>query len=389
MKKYVCGKCFEDNCIKDFIKENAVSKKCSYCEDISEEYIAADISEVANFIEAGLKSEYGDAAECLPWDSAEGGWQGTTYDTYDLLDEAELGIGHEELINDLIRLLPDNEWCEYDPFDEDKELMFNWERFSDQVKHQVRYVFFQIKTEQEDTNVFEKEEPLYKILYRIGELVKKFEIIKIITSGHGFFRARLHCNERFSTVAELGPPLIEQALYSNRFSPSGIPMFYGAFDVETVVDEVYDYPNKPECIVSVGKFENLHDLLFLDFTNLPPYPSIFNGSMCYERAPLQFLYSFIRESTKSIKKDGKEHIEYVPTQVVTEFFRHILTDSDGKHFDGLIYPSSKHNDGKCCVIFCSNEDCTENKKPLKLRYSGERQALLSLDTESIIYRNLP
>lgn len=390
MDKYVCGQCFDDEFIKDFISENALSKKCSYCGKESEEFIAADISEVATFIEDGLRSEYGDAVEWLPWESAEGGWQGTTYYTYELLDEIEIGVESDELLTDLNGLLPDINWCEYNPYKlaQDKKLMFDWGRFTDQVKHRVRYVFFQLDRQAKDSQAFENVEQPYKVLFRIGDLVKEFGLCKIVAPGESLFRARLHRCERFSTVADLGPPPQELARYPNRFSPAGIPMFYGASDEETAIDEVYDCPNKPKRIVSVGRFENLRALRLLDFTNLPSYPSIFNGQTQDDRAPLQFLHRFVWDSTKGITKDGREHIEYVPTQVVTEFFRHILTDGDGNHFDGLLYPSAKHKGGICCVIFCSNEDCTQNSQPLK-SWAGLKEATLSLDVKSTIRRDLP
>ena len=389
MDKYVCSQCINDEFIKDFIAENAVSKKCSYCDNESKELISADISEVASFIEDGLRSEYREAVECLPWESAEGGWQGTTYETYDILTD-EIGLESEELIFDLINYLPETVWCEYHPFQlaSDKELMFNWNRFSDQVKHQVRYVFFRLSTQRKDSRIFENAEEPYEVLFRIGDLVKEFGLYKVVATGTSLFRARLDRSERFSSVVDLGPPHKERTRYPNRFSPAGIPMFYGASNEETAIAEVYDCPAKPKRIASVARFENLRTLRLLDFTNLPPYPSIFNGQTQDERGPLSFLYSFVLDSTKPIIKDGAEHLKYVPTQVVTEFFQHILVDDDGNHFDGLIYPSARYEGGVCSVIFCSGEDCTEDRRPLK-NWSGSKQATLSLDTKATIYRSLP
>jgi len=387
--KYVCGKCFDDEFIKDFITENALRKKCSYCGNESEELIAADISKVAEFIEDALRSEYSDAVDCLPWESAEGGWQGTTYHTYELFDEIELRLEDEELLSDLNDLLPDIDWCEYDPFalSQGKELIFDWGQFSDQVKHRVRYVFFRLDRQAKGSQTFENVAQPYEVLFRIGDLVKEFGLCKVIAPGESFFRARVHHCEHFSTVADLGPPSKESARYPNRFSPAGIPMFYGAFAIDTAIAEVYDCPSKPKRIASVGRFENMRILHLLDFTNLPSYPSIFNGQTQDERGPLRFLHHFVNDSTRSIKKDGREHIEYVTTQVVTEFFRHILTDGDGNHFDGLLYTSARHEGGICCVIFCSNEDCTQNREPLKSW--GLREATLSLDGKATIHRELP
>lgn len=390
MDKYVCGQCFDDEFIKDFISDNALRKKCSYCGNESEELIAADVSKVGEFIEDALRSEYGDAVEWLPWESAEGGWQGTTYYTYELLDEIELGLENEELFSDLIQLLPSIDWCDRHPFQlsEDKELRFDWDRFSDIVKHKMRHVFFRLEQRARVSAFGEHEAEPYEILYRIGELVKEFRLCKVVGPGESLFRARLNRCERFTTVADLGPPTQQRAQYPNRFSPAGIPMFYGASDEETAIAEVYDCPNKPKRVVSVGRFENLRALRLLDFTKIPSYPSIFNGQTQEERGPLRFLHHFGWDSTKGITKDGREHIEYVPTQVVTEFFRHVLTDADGNHFDGILYPSAKHEGGICCVIFCSNEDCTQNREPLK-SWDGLKEATLSLDVKATIHRDLP
>jgi hypothetical protein len=121
---------------------------------------------------------------------------------------------------------------------------------------------------------------------------------------------------------------------------------------------------------------------------LPSYPGIFNGQTQAERAPLQFLHRFVRECTQPIAKDGSEHIDYIPTQVVTEFFRHIFTDTEGKRLDGILYPSSKRNGGICCVLFCLNENCTEDNKPIERPYE-QINPLLSLETFSTEYRTLP
>lgn len=387
---YVCGRCFDDEFIEDFIAENAVMNKCSYCSNESEELVAADISEVAAFIEDGLRSEYGDAVELLPWESAEGGWQGTTYKTYDLFDDIELGVECEELLSDLADLLPDIDWCELQPFrlSEDQELRHDWERFSQLVKHKVRHMFFRLENGGPDSRATEMEARTYEVLYRIGEIVKELQLSKVVQPGESLFRARVHHCERFSSVADLAPPPEKRARYANRFSPAGIPMFYGATDVNTAIAEVYDCPKKPKRIVSAGRFENLRALRLLDFNSLPPNPSIFNGQTQFERAPLRFLHRFVWDATKAILKDGREHIEYVPTQVATEFFRYILTDGDGNHFDGLTYPSARHKGGICYVIFCGSKDCTEDRQPLQ-SWAGSRQATLSLDGKATIYRDVP
>ena len=40
-------------------------------------------------------------------------------------------------------------------------------------------------------------------------------------------------------------------------------------------------------------------------------------------------------------RDDKVHIKYVPTQVVTEFVRHLLKGAQGEPLDGILYRSSR------------------------------------------------
>ncbi len=391
MDKYVCGECLPDECIRQFIAQNAVSRTCSYCARESGNSIAADVSKVAEFIEAGLKSEFGDAVEHLPWESREGGWQGTTWYTHELLrDEVDLEIESAELFDDLVGFLPDIDWCDYDPFDlsENKKLAIDWQSFSQLVKHRMRYVFFRVPSHFDDTQLLRERREPYDVLYRIGDFVNELGLRRIMPPGSDFFRARVHRSQRFSDAASLGPHMSTGAKYANRFSPAGIAMFYGALDVDTAIAEVYDCPERPSEIASIGRFENTRALHVIDLNNLPPYPSIFNGQTQDQRAPLRFLKEFVRDCTESIVKDGREHIEYVPTQVVTEFFRYIFTDADETPCDGLLYPSSRRDGGVCSVIFCSGEDCTQDRQPLKI-WGGTREGLLSLDTRSVVCRNLP
>jgi RES domain len=62
---------------------------------------------------------------------------------------------------------------------------------------------------------------------------------------------------------------------------------------------------------------------------------------------LLFLFSFARDLSKPVILDGREHIEYVPTQVVTEYMRR-LPDAA---IDGILHASAQ-SAGTSCVIFC-------------------------------------
>jgi len=53
----------------------------------------------------------------------------------------------------------------------------------------------------------------------------------------------------------------------------------------------------------------------------------------------------------SVDRDGAEHIDYVPTQVVCEYLRLAFRDSDGCPLDGMIYSSRQRGGGTNVVVF--------------------------------------
>ncbi|WP_315264419.1 RES family NAD+ phosphorylase, partial [Tannerella forsythia] len=62
--------------------------------------------------------------------------------------------------------------------------------------------------------------------------------------------------------------------------------------------------------------------------------------------------------SKDIKHDNKIHIEYVPTQIMTEYFRYVFTEISDIKIDGILYPSSQ-NGGNCYVLFFDNKTSLE------------------------------
>ena len=104
-------------------------------------------------------------------------------------------------------------------------------------------------------------------------------------------------------------------------------------------------------------FEVTEDLTVLDITSLPGYPSVFGsdeGNL--ERPIVHFLHSFLRDFIAPVAKDGREHVEYVPSQVVTEYARYRLGDKAGKPMRGIVYPSARTGAGKGCALFVTHEE---------------------------------
>jgi HEPN/RES N-terminal domain 1/RES domain len=397
--KFVCDRCFRDTDVRGFVRSAANATRCSYCRRRRSFPSATPMNDVIAFIVAGLESEYGDPnSEGVPWEGAEGGWQLPVWDTHDLfVDElGEFPSSRQTVIDDLLWSIGDRQWCERNPFrlSRGEVLNYGWEDFCEEVKHRTRFVFFTPRerisaaperetseiadsnngalgddssahlaaepeaTEIADTNSDETISPS-EMLYVIGDLVSELGLITEVPTGTEYARARPHGpGKRYSTVSDLCPPPKETAR-ANRMNPAGVPMFYGAADAMTAVEEVRDQRG----FVSVGYFSLLRELSVLDLTRLPPPPGIYNQMYVDEKAGLRFLNRFVRDATKTVVRDEseREHIDYVPTQVVTEFFRHIFVpdrvSKPRQHIDGILYPSSKRPEGVNCVLFCDRFAC--------------------------------
>jgi hypothetical protein len=142
-------------------------------------------------------------------------------------------------------------------------------------------------------------------------------------------------------------------------SPAGIPMFYGSFDNETALLETRTNTSE-SCTASIATFELMHPMQVLDLTQVGKVPSIFDPAFSQiQRETRRFLRQFIEEVSKSVKKDLIERVEYVPTQVFTEFIRHIFDPSNGMPVMGIVYPSAVSRGKASCVLFLENEHCCD------------------------------
>lgn len=367
--KNVCAECFSDYAIKEFINENADKNRCSYCLNESDEPIAVSLVEVVDFICEGIHAEWENPAESMGYESREGGYQGASvYTGYELVrDEIEeLFETNDEVLDDITSSMVGSLWCQRDPYGLRREevLTFSWEDFANQVKHKSRYIFFRIDDEERSKYGLDMI-PVSKMLDRMSNEISMVDedigLITCIEANVNIFRARVHGkDENLSTAKDFGTVPLEKSKYSNRMSPAGIPMFYGSFDQDPAIQEIIDVSkdNKVK-IISIATFKALRPMRVLNLTNLPEIPSIFDQNRNHLRSSLIFLRGFVGELSKPINKDGFEHIEYVPTQVFTEYIRHLFKSTNGASVEGILYPSARHTNGVSCVLFIENEQCCD------------------------------
>lgn len=356
--KYVCAKCFNDYALKKIVSKYALANACDYCGRKSQIFIAASLDAVFEEISSGIGSEWGNPDdERIYYEDGE--YQGNVVDTYELFDsEIEDPFENDQLRQDVINALYkiNPVWCKRNYYGllPHEALRYGWKEFVHVIKHGRRY-FFSVPDEQREGYYYEEIAP-EEFLDRLGELVTEIGLVQELPEDTYTFRVRVHDPKlTFKSASELGTT--KHAPYSNRMSPAGIPMFYGAFEQGTAVAETYDPSCGPLVKISVGKWGTARKIPVLDLTRIPEVPSIFDSEKRGERPGIIFLHEFTRELSQPIEKDGREHIEYVPTQVMTEYFRHIYTHPQYGKLLGILYNSSQRPRGKCCVFFFRSDQC--------------------------------
>lgn len=347
----ICKNCIGNEILADYITKNGDEKYCNYCK---KSIISIDLRKLIPIIEEGILSEYNDAYnDDRPYDSEENRYLfGGEYDVYGILGDEINSKYSDRIIEDLVSIGLDETYYEkyWQCFSLDKDLMYSWSFFSNFVKHKVRYVFSYLP---ETCNFQDKEINLNSILDIISYNIQKLNLIKTIGNNEIIYRCRVHkdWNNDFNAKS-LGTPPIEKAIYSNRLTAAGIPAFYGAFDERTCCKEIisnlstYSY-------VTIGEFKPINELKILDLTSIPRI-SMFDQERKELRYICGFMFNFVAKLNEPITKDNKEHIDYVPTQIFTEYLRFVYSKELKHQIDGIIYPSSKSQNGKNCVLFYDN-----------------------------------
>ncbi|MDL2281366.1 RES domain-containing protein, partial [Selenomonadales bacterium OttesenSCG-928-I06] len=334
--KVACEFCVGDYALKQFIANNGKNKICDYC---SKDNVCIDVESLIGKIMDGISHEYEEAANCMSVEKGE--YIGAcTWDTHDLMHEklADVMELNNELLEDIVKTMDLTSWCEKDPYQlrQSRERVSMWNAFTEMVKKNTRYVFFRMHKKE---NYY--EDLPFLILDHIGEGAKKLDLIKKLPRGTKFYRGRMHDNTKtIKYDCELSSPPHEKAK-SNRMSAEGIAVFYGANDILTTITEIYDSKYK---YATIAAFENLNDLQILDLTEIEkiPFPSLFDEDRWMHREPLKFFRKLTENLTRPI--DVMKNIEYIPAQIVAEYFRFLCT-YDNKPIDGIAYGSSKPQGG--------------------------------------------
>lgn len=351
-EKYVCEKCIDDEGLRHSVFKHREDEPCSYCGTSP----AALLESVVDDMRSAIATKYGDVEDNLDVD-------GGLPDHCDI-EGVFLDIGfcaaNDELMSDIIADFGDRMFT----LDKEKEFLYSvrfdaWRRFQEMVKHERRYTFGSIAHENDP----EMDELLWSprnLLENVAKTIYSSSLIVPVDHSLEMWRVQVHkAGDALDIPKRFTSPPREFARYSNRMSPAGVPMFYGADDFDTAVAEVVDPDAVNDDMCASGiRFRPKSGFLILDLTNVPKRDSFFDPYDSAKRMALGFLSSFVHDLSKPIKKDGREHVEYVPSQVFTEFIRHELVSEAGEPIMGIKYRSSK-NGHACYAIFVEQAACLQ------------------------------
>lgn len=353
-KKNVCQNCFSDEGLIELITNEGQKGKCSYCQSSSKTVLP--LEQVISHIMKALSDEWLEAADSgTPYETREGGYQGPVEDTYDLIHEIEpIGCENEDLFNDINDVIGYNLWAR--PFSmpfEEGPVQEDWDVLVDSIKHRIRFLTFH---ESANTTIFKDNSWSYSnprtAITEISNTIERLNLVCILQQETPIYRARFSKEDRdFNSASDMGTVPHKFAKQANRMSPVGIPMFYGALEPETAKSELDIHRSG---VIHYGKFYPSRSLVLIDFTRKNSIPSIYSSDRKL-RSDIRLMNGFIEDFSKPIKRDGSEHIEYIPTQVITEYLKLNYTYNSAK-IDGILY-NSTHNNKKACVLFVENEMC--------------------------------
>jgi hypothetical protein len=213
------------------------------------------------------------------------------------------------------------------------------------------------------------------LLYANSEL----GLVRQLPIGTAFYRGRLYedADSLRPHSDDLGPAPDTKAT-TNRMSSAGIGLFYASGDPQTALAEIAGHGVKPLAVI--GKFTNVRELRILDLTGVPTPISPFCLEQREHARMGRFLASFVYFITSPVIPDDRVHVEYAPTQLLTEYLRWVPEPK----LEGIALPSAQT--GKCTyVLFFGRSDCTTAGDPVAENYFGipSVEPTLVLDPEAV------
>jgi hypothetical protein len=358
----ICLSHVADAALVSRLRGHVTERTCITCDRSANEAEAAfavPFETLLLEISAALHRHYANADdEGVPWDSEEGCYMGAqTYEIGEVIDDicedAFVSDVRDALVEQIVEVFGfDVTWTDARGTHSLDTLDWEWSSFVETVQSKSRFI---IVTDDDMDDRMRAPRELASFLGRLGKYVDgNLDLVDDLYPGAVFYRGRLmdstRALERKCKELQPAPPAKASA---NRMSPAGIPFFYASADAQTAIAEIAGHGPEPYALV--GAFRSTKQLRLLDFTRKPAFPSYFDEDMHAEFGLARFLKWFVRSITQPIIPDGRQHIEYTPTQVLTEYLRWMPKN----RIDGIALPSAQTGK-KTYVLFFDGEACADN-----------------------------
>jgi len=349
--EFVCSSHINDNYIRKFINEKGSIGKCTYC---NKNRTVIELAEVLKVIVVGIDYLFEDPVEFKYLDNeAETGFDGDNF-YFDELFYERLGleIKNSKLSEHIFKYLDNISLYYYkDEYGSYSEYLSDlWQLFKYTVKHRARFVFYYKEIFREN----HLSDPV-SILNDVQASIQNFKLFRKISNTEKLYRCRQHkTTNEIKEAKDLSSPPDHLCKAYNRMSAVGISMFYCSTDEKLCIQEVVDNKDLSKPFFTTAYFTSKSDLNLVDLTNLPSIPSIYDAENNKYIDTIYFLQEFIEDISKPIDPLDTL-IEYIPTQVVTEYIRF----NPVLNADGIIYPSSKGEALENIVLFKNQEECLD------------------------------
>ncbi|MFE1664087.1 RES domain-containing protein [Microbacterium sp. P02] len=372
MEATVCLDHFTDPVLRDAFASAADRFECSFCGRKAvegEAPFAVEMDELGALVWEVLTWAYywtEDSGD--PWHDFE--IYDTTYVMYETVEEAVDPAYAMQIVECLIGATSSSDaWV---PSDSTDPSALGWSEYATTVRTASRFVVIG----QSKRPGYEDEPParISRFLTALLAYVESDLLIEL-PADSTLYRGRMTDNalklledvlKEPSTELGSSPPSLAG---NNRLSPPGISLFYSADDLHVAVAEIALHSKYDEAVV--GAFKTTRPLRLLDFTRpLTKLPSIFATDEDSRRRWMfaRFKKHFTDMITAPVLLDGRESIDYTPTQVVAEWLRWVPE----QRINGIAWPSHLAEKANADT---SEDDILENATTVPANSLGRNVAL--------------
>jgi hypothetical protein len=391
MSETVCLDHITDVVLQDVLRPEMEDTECSYCGRVASgdeppfavtmDQLGACVWEAANWLYQGTEDvQYFDGE---PW-SEEELW-GTNDVIYDTVEDAIDPKYSMPVVDRLVEATSSTDY--WVGSERAGEFALGWSSFARTVQFESRFVF----VGSSDRPGVEDEPParIAKFLEGLLTYVES-DLLVELPAGSTLYRGRMTdsaaaLREKVDKEpsGELGSAPAHLA-DAGRLSAKGIGLFYAADALDTAVAEIALHSNYDEAVV--GAFKTTRPFQVLDFSReLTNLPSIFATDAESRRrwTFARFKSHFTAKISAPVVLDGRQLVDYSPTQVVAEWLRFVPT----RRIDGIAWPSHvTSGPGKNVMLFFGpgTDFQTDPPTPSELmRYDGSKSPALTLSPDDI------